>query len=205
VTSGLPPKGTEGTIVPKHGARCIISGEPIPSAYIRSQGKQDRMGSTLMAIVTQGKHGRNYHSPSTDQRDIAESAKPAWKPIGTLPEKHRSISSQLYGLDEYHKLFTPRQLTALTTFGELVHEARELAMQDALAAGLADDGAPLRENGCGARAFGEAVSLQLAFVIDELADLSSNLCRWEPVAQCPRGMFERQALPMVWDYAEGNP
>ena len=60
VTSGLPPKGEEGTIVPKHGARCIISHEPIPLDYIRSQGKQDQMGAVLMAIVTKGRNGRNY-------------------------------------------------------------------------------------------------------------------------------------------------
>ena len=57
----------------------------------------------------------------------------------------------------------PRQLTALTTFSDLVHEARELATQDALGAGLADDDVALREGGRGARAYGEAVSVYLAF------------------------------------------
>ena len=70
--------------------------------------------------------------------------------MGALPEKHRSISSQLYGLDEYHKLFTTRQLTALTTFSDLVRRARKLKLtKHALEAGLADDDVPLREGGRG--------------------------------------------------------
>ena len=106
VTPGQPSQDENGTIVPKHGARCVISGTPIPLDYIRSQGKQDRIGATLMAIVTQGKNRRHFYSPTREQCEIAENSEPAWKPVGSLPEKHRSISAQLYGLDEYHKLFT---------------------------------------------------------------------------------------------------
>ena len=73
---------------------------------------------------------------------------------------------RVYGMYEFGDLFTPRQLTALTTFSDLVHEARELATQDALGAGLADDDVPLREGGRGARAYGEAVSVYLAFAVD---------------------------------------
>ncbi len=204
VTKGLPPRNEDGT-VNRRGGKCIVSGEPMAFDYIRAEGKAGRMGAQLMAIVTEGKRGRSYYSPVEEHTRIADSAEPAWKPVGKVPEKALGFRVQLYGMDEYHKLFTARQLAALTTFSNLVHEARALATQDALAAGLPDDSVPLRESGRGARAYGEAVSVYLAFVVDKLADLSSNLCRWEPVAQCPRGVFGRQALPMIWDFAEGNP
>src|SRR5690606_31057261 len=45
----------------------------------------------------------------------------------------------------------------------------------------------------------------LGFALSKQADLGNSLCRWEPVAQCPRQLFGRQAIPMVWDFAEGNP
>ncbi len=130
VRAGLPPKGEDGTMIRSKGARCIISGEPIPFDYIRAEGKAGRLGSQLIAIVTEGKRRRNYYSPD------AESAEPAWKPVGRLPEQALGFRTQLYGMDEYHKLFTPRQLTALTTFSDLIAEVQEKATQDALRAGL---------------------------------------------------------------------
>ena len=138
VTQGKPPTDQDGT-VKRTGARCIVSGEPMAFDYVRSEGKAGRMGAQLMAIVTEGKRGRSYYSPSEEHARIAESAEPSWKPVGNVPEQALGFRVQLYGMDEYHKLFTPRQLTALTTFSDLVHEARQLATQDALAAGLPDD------------------------------------------------------------------
>jgi len=141
VRPGRPPKDNDGTVGKRKfgGARCIISGEPMSFAYLREEGRAGRLGSQLLAIVTQGKNGRNYYSPDSEHVRIAEGAKPEWKPAGNLPEKHRSISTQLYGLDEYHKLFSPRHLAALTTFSNLISEAREKATSDALRAGMFDE------------------------------------------------------------------
>ncbi len=204
VTSGLPPKGEQGTIVPKHGAKCIISNASIPLDYIRAEGKAGRMGAMLMAIVTQGKNGRNYFSATPEQQITSERAEPAWRPVGALPEKHRSISTQLYGLDEYHKLFTPRQLTALTTFSDLVGEARQQVYDDALKVDLAEDRKPLRDGGCGAYSYGEAVSVYLAFAVDRATNLWSTLTSWRTHGSINH-TFARQALPMVWDHPEANP
>ncbi len=105
----------------------------------------------------------------------------------------------------WRDLFTPRQLVALTTFSDLVQEATECIRRDAAGSRLPDDGQPLRDGGTGATAYAEAVAVYLAFALSKQADLANNLCRWEPVAQCPRNLFGRQAVPMIWDYAEGNP
>ena len=47
-------------------------------------------------------------------------------------------------MDEYNKLFTSRQLVALTTFSDLIAEVREKATQDALRAGLPDANVELK-------------------------------------------------------------
>ncbi|MDE2777657.1 MAG: DUF1156 domain-containing protein, partial [Chloroflexota bacterium] len=204
VTKGKPPPGEDGT-VNRRGGKCIVSGEPMAFDYIRAEGKAGRMGAQLMAIVTEGKRGRSYYSPSAEHARIAEDAEPAWKPVGNVPEQALGFRVQLYGMDEYHKLFTARQLVALTTFSDLVHEARELATRDALEAGLADDDVPLREGGSGARAYGEAVSVYLAFAVDKGANIWSTITSWMSDRGAFRETFARQAIPMVWDYAEANP
>jgi putative DNA methylase len=183
---------------------CLMSGAPIPSEHIYSEATSGRMGAKLMAIVAEGDRGRVYLSPTRDHEVVASTAQPEWKPELAMPENPRWFSPPLYGLTKYGDLFTPRQLVALTTFSDLVGEARERAKKDALAAGLAE-GVGLAESGTGAVAYAEAVGLLLSFAQSKQTDLSNSLCRWEPVAQCPRNLFGRQAIPMIWDFAEGNP
>ena len=72
-------------------------------------------------------------------------------------------------------------------------------------AGWEDDKIPLNKGGAGALAYGQAISVYLAFLIDKLADRSSSICSWDNGYVKIRNTFGRQAIPMSWDYAEGNP
>ena len=208
VTKGTPPKDEDGTMGRKFGGgRCVVSGEPMSWDYVRAEGKAGRMGTMLMAIVTAGHRGRNYYSPDRGHELLAVDAENMdyFKPSGKMPLKHRNFQPPVYGMYEFGDLFTPRQLVALTTFSDLVHEARELATQDALGAGLADDGMPLRDGGTGARAYGEAVSVYLGMNVSKQANYSSNICFWHAGRDSIGMVFARQAIPMVWDVAESNP
>ena len=184
---------------------CLMSETPMPFEYLRSEAKANRMGARLMAVVAEGYRGRVYLSPDAEMERIALSAKPLDVPESELPTRALGFRVQEYGMTKWADLFTPRQLVALTTFSDLVQEAREQVRRDAFAAGVHDDGKALRDGGAGANAYAEAVGVYLAFAISKQADLGNSLCRWEPVAQCPRQLFGRQAIPMNWDYAEGNP
>ena len=194
----------EGT-VNRQGAVCPCCGTAVPFSYIREQGKAGVMSAQMMAVVAEGKNGRIYLSPDAMQIKAAQCEEPSGCPETYLPVQALGFRVQSYGMDMHKKLFTPRQLTALTTFSDLVAEAQAKATQDALASGMQDDGRGLDEGGCGATAYGQAVGVYLAFLVDKLADLGNSLNRWEPIAQCPRQLFARQAIPMIWDYAEGNP
>ena len=185
---------------------CLVCGETASDRYIKGESINGRMGAQLTAIVTEGKGGRNYHSATPDQTEIAESAIPDWKPQQAMNRDTTNlVSGRGYGFYNWSDLFTPRQLTALTTFSDLVHEARELAARDALGGGAGGWGLPLREGGDGARAYGEAVSVYLAFAVDKAADNLSSNCTWIESGENMRTVFARQAIPMVWDYAEANP
>lgn len=186
--------------------KCIMCGETTTDNYIKQESVNGRMGSVLMGIVAEGKHARLCVSPTEEHVLAAQCSKPEGEyPEQRLPYDPRNIWCVNYGLDTYDKLFTNRQLTALTTFSELVSEAQAKAEADAVAAGMKNDHLPLCNGGDGAKAYGEAVGVYLALLVDKLADLCNSLNRWEPIAQCPRQLFARQAIPMVWDHAEGNP
>ncbi len=209
VKVGVPPDRDAvkaGTTAGKRNAfRCLMSGVAMTYEHIRAEGKAGRMGARLMAIVAEGDRGRVYLSPLEEHETIAKQAKPEWKPDRPLPENPRNFNTPLYGLSTFGDLFTPRQLVALATFSDLVGEAMARIKQDAALADLPDDGRSLRGGGTGVTAYAEAVGVYLAFALSKLADLGNSLCGWEPVAQCPRHLFGRQAIPMIWDYAEGNP
>ena len=97
------------------------------------------------------------------------------------------------------------QLLALTTFSDLVQEARERVKQDALAASMVDDGLGLDADGIGATAYADAVAIYLAFAVSRIVDWNNSLSRWKSEAQVPQQLFGRQAVPMVWDFSEANP
>ncbi|MEA3333544.1 MAG: hypothetical protein U9Q58_08100, partial [Pseudomonadota bacterium] len=101
--------------------------------------------------------------------------------------------------------FTSRQLVALTTFSDLVLEARDRIIADAKKSGWTDDGIGLNDGGTGATAYGDAVAVYLAFAINKMADRGSTICSWDSSRSSTRNTFGRQAIPMTWDFAESNP
>lgn len=196
----------EGTINRK-GAVCACCGSPVGYPYIRTESVAERMGSYLMAVVAEGKNGRVYISPDDVQILAAQVEKPVEYPEGQLAYYPGHLNTNVYGLNEFHKLFTNRQLTALTTFSSLVAEAQAKAEADAVAADVVNDHIALSAGGSGARAYGEAVGVYLAFAINKLADRCSNICGWDNGIkyETVRNVFSRQAIPMSWDFAEANP
>lgn len=184
---------------------CLLSKSPLSFDYIRNEAMQGRMGQRLMAVVAESPRGRVYLPPTDVQESIAASAEPEWRPETPLPEKALGFRVQLYGMKTYGDLFTPRQLVALTTFSDLIQAAIARCRRDAASAGLPDDDSPLNEGGRGAMAYAEAVGVYLAFALDKVVDSCSSLCAWQSKMDRLRSTFGRQALPMVWDYAETNP
>ncbi|MGE3798900.1 MAG: DUF1156 domain-containing protein, partial [Thermomicrobiales bacterium] len=105
---------------------------------------------------------------------------------------------------QFKDYFTERQLVALTTFSDLVGEARERVLADSIEAGLTDDGVLLDNGGTEAAAYADAVATYLALGVSRMSDISNALCRWESSKTQVRNLFGRQAIPMVWDFAEPN-
>ena len=194
----------QGTKLARANFLCVISGAPISGDYIKAEGKSGRMGARLMAIVAEGERGRVYLPPTEAMEAVAQQAKPEWKPEGDVPARLTGGTCVPYGLEQWGDLFTPRQLVALTTFCDLVEDARDRVKRDALAAGSTDDGKSLAAGGTGATAYADAVAVYLGFCVDKMTDTNTCLCSWQVDPPRLRATFGRQALPMVWDYAEAN-
>lgn len=191
VRTGTPGKDIDpkkGTVV-RAGATCLLSGQPIPFEHVRAEGKAGRMRDRLMAIVAEGERGRVYLSPSELHVQVARTAKPKDYPDTPLPEQALSFRVMLYGMDRHYKLFTPRQLVALTTFSDLVMEARERVLTDCKGdnAGYAD-----------------AIATYLGLAVSRSANSHCTLAIWSSGRDQSINAFGRQALPMTWDFPEVN-
>lgn len=197
--------------VDRKGGVCLLTGTPMPFTHIRAEGKAGRMSERLMAIVAEGPRGRFYLPPNEKHLAIARIPSPDVPELEQdLPNNPRDFKTPNYGMSRWKDLFTARQLVALTTFSELVLEARANVFSDAAKhwhGAHAADTRRLADGGVGPAAYADAVATYLAFAVDKVSEGSNTICTWSPLPTKLHvvSAFGRQAMPMAWDYAEANP
>lgn len=204
------PNQVEPGTVKRGSATCPVTGFTTQVAQVRTQ-LQSRKGGTrdarLVCVVTtrSAEQGRFYRTPT--EKDIAAAASSesvlaqmeatAQESLPLIPHEEislneiRRISVPIYGMTKWGDLFSSRQLLALVTVVRLVREAGHacVAAQQ------------------GEEPFGQAVQTVLAINVGKAADYGSALATWSSPAsqETVRSTFSRQAIGMVWDYAEANP
>jgi len=193
---------------------CVLTGSAIDRTYIQTEGKANRLGKRLMAIVAEGKRNRIYLPPIHDheiaavdacKNPVVQEAKDGF--LSPLTPTRAMITGGVcsaYGLRTYGHLFTPRQLVALTTYSDLVSEAREKVLADAHVIGLKDDSTPLHQGGQSATAYADSVATYLGLSVSRTVNRGATLTFWDNGRQNIQQVFARQALPMTWDFAETN-
>lgn len=180
------PDGTVG----RRGARCVVCDATVPLDHVRAEAKAGRLGVQALAIVAEADRGRDYFPPDWEHERIATGARPPDDvPDTDLPERALGFRVQGYGMTKHRHLFTPRQLVALTTFSDLVGEAREQVLADG-----------------GDEAYADAVATYLGICVSRVSDYCCTITTWasNPQMEILRNAFARQAIPMTWDFAEGN-
>jgi len=205
-------KAGDGTKIGRANFRCLLSDSAITAEYVKARGQAGEIGETLMAVVAEVKGVRVFLAPDALQSSTADNLRD--NPIaiecretflsGEVPAKLTGGTCHGYGLDRWGKLFTARQLIALKTLSDLVHEVKAVIDSDAKAFGLVSDDNLLRDGGIGSVAYAEAIAVYLGFGISRLSDILNSLCRWESSKTQVRNLFGRQSIPMLWDFGENN-
>jgi len=171
-------------------------------------GEPATAGQRMIAVVTHkpGTSGKKYRLATENDLQIYQSAstyletkraklRERWgfDPVPDEPvppkESHRAVGSQLplYGIKVWGDLFNSRQKLALIAFVEKVRQVQA----ELLSVGVEKE-------------FAKAVEVFLSIIFDRLADKNSNLVVYNVVGEKIEHVFGRQALGMVWDYAEVN-
>ena len=178
------------------GARfqCLLTDTPIEESHIKTEAKAGRLGYRLLAIVVDAGRARRYIPATIEQQQASEVRAPEGAVDEALASDPRNIWCVGYGLERFNQLFTPRQLTAMVALSDLVKEIRADIESDARVH------LPPAE----ASAYATTVATFLALAVDRCADFNNSLCGWSSTNQKVMHLFGRQAIPMVWDFAEAN-
>lgn len=185
-------------------ASCPFCQTVADKEYVKNEGKSGRIGEQLMAIacVKKGSQGKVYLSAEEVKKfipnfvEVNERIQQLNKKTGiSVPDEmivtdgKNSCWTHLYGLSKFRDLFNHRQMLCLLTFSSVIIDVeKELKLKKY------DDERV------------KVIITYLGSILDRLADFNSSLCVFNYTGG--RGVvhtFGRQALPMVWDYAESNP
>lgn len=181
------------------GSTCPCCGTIMTLEDVRLEGRAGRMGARITSVAVEGLDGKEFRLPTLHELQVANLASqeledvfkeiPFGLPVEPTPKggigASRAFSVDGYGLDQWAKLFTHRQLVSIA---RLVLAIRKL-----------------RDRLGGDSAYTDAIQTLLAIALDRTANYLSTICIWESKAQEVKQTFLRYALPITWDFAEGNP
>ena len=183
---GVPESGT----VNRNGATCVSCNTTAPLAYVREQARAGKMSERMTAIVAEGNRRRLFLSPTEEHVRAAENAEPNMRSIPSqkMPTTAYLVSGRGYGITEWRELFTKRQLTVLSVLSGLMPKVQ----------------AKIREGQID-KEYVNTLSTYFALAVGREADMCSSFDRWHNSGDKVTGVFGRQAIPMIWDFAESNP
>ena len=72
----------------------------MPLSYIRQQGQQVGLGSTVIAVVAEGPSGRIYAAPHSSKMEIVEAPD---LDLGPIPENPRDFKTPNYGMTNWQE------------------------------------------------------------------------------------------------------
>lgn len=205
--ANAPRPEADGTASGRQGAICLACGVPISSSAVHEQiDRPNGHRYKLLATVASGQRQRVYLPPTAEQESAAEVTRDRLD-LDALFQPTRgtfggNAQGRRYGFFTFADYFTPRQLTSLTTFSDLVTEARDLVCADAT-----DPTCAQGANGdLEGETYADSVATYLAMALSRTLNKSTSINSWDssPKMEAVRGLFARQAIPMAWDFAEAN-
>ena len=190
VQNRKPPHDTVSVerTVSRSGATCIACKGAVTLGYVRQQARDGKMGEVMTCVVAEGDRKRLFLSPTDEHIRVASLSESPWRPTGRLSSQASDFRIQGYGFDEWQQLFTERQLLVLMTFANLLSEIGSLAAKQS-----------------GETNYSSVICTYIALAIGKTANGCSKFNRWRNSLHKVEGVFSRQAISMVWDFAETNP
>ena len=179
---------------------CLVCRQVVKNPQAKEIARDGRMSARLMAVVLQPSSGgpKVFREPSTDDEvalagataKLRELAKEWQEEFPLIPDEPVAFHPQYmlvreWGLDEWGKLFNPRQVLTLAVFSRLVRIMHDEILQ----AGIDDE-------------YAKAIATYLGILVDKIALRASTCGVWHPGRGTVENIMGDGTLPMTWDYPE---
>lgn len=191
---------TEGTMQKGGNVLCPFCEQVTAVENLRMAGLEGKMGERMVVVIVDTDDGKDYRSiEKTDMRTFDQGAaieveRPSELILAEVTSSDVHVANRgqftthLYGMKTWGSLFNPRQLVAMQTFVNCLHEALEQMKTE-----IEDE------------EYRKAVAVYLGLWIGRVASRCSNVGIWNTIGEKLEHPFGRQAIPMIWDYPEANP
>jgi adenine-specific DNA methylase len=182
--------------VKRGSVTCPCCSYTTPVAHVRKQLKEQKGGadsSQLLVVVTRAADGKEYRVPTRIDLTAVEHAvaivdRSKIIPPVELPLMSGVFNAPIYGITRWDLLFSSRQLLAADVLGDQIRAATKAITASGTEWELA-----------------LAVKALMLLARGKYLDFRSTLCRWISVGEKIGNTFGRQALGMIFDWAEGTP
>ncbi|MCX8063738.1 MAG: DUF1156 domain-containing protein, partial [Candidatus Hydrogenedentes bacterium] len=219
----------DGT-VSRANVRCPACGGMVDDKTTRRLFQVGKAGQRMVAVVETGggrgsfpeDRGKSYRlATDADMDAYLRAEKALEQKVAELRDKWgmepvpdeemnqddpTTVAGRGYSIKKWGDLFNSRQKLSLIVFCDAVRRAYE-KMKEYVSENW--------ELGVGEQELGEdekktlddfakAVATYLGIMVDRISSSNNTICRWQPCGEKIADAFGRQALAMIWDYAEAN-
>jgi adenine-specific DNA methylase len=165
---------------------CPCCGATTDTNELKRQSTNGEYKTKMLAVINDSNKGKTYRTPTNEELEIINQIPKA----ETIREEivkgdSRNLWLTLWGINTWGEMFSPRQLLAMQTLAQKLNGIKEEV-------GIGND-------------YGKAVITYLGILIDRVAAVLNSFGRWNVGGEKMETPFAKQAIPMMFDYPEGNP
>ncbi|MBS0647000.1 MAG: DUF1156 domain-containing protein [Verrucomicrobia bacterium] len=164
--------------------KCPCCGSITDVKSIKQQSISNTWGQRLLAVIQDGKSGKEYRLPTEQEVAILSEVYETERPTEKMQRNSAGGDTFSWGVNEWGQMFTQRQLLCLNTLVKSLQKIKKYLNA------TSDE-------------YKNAVVTYLGILIDRGTAISTSFGRWDISREGIQSPFSKQAIPMIFDFPEG--
>ena len=163
---------------------CPICGNITSASEVKAQFFNKKTKERLVAVISESRNGKSYSIPTIEYINrITSQVEYSDRPTERMPKNDsQNLKIPLWGFHTFGEMFSDRQIFVLNRLVSNLNKTIGNASGN----------------------YSKVIYTYLAILIDKLTDYYNSFCTWHTSGQKIGHLFSKQAIPMVFDYAETN-
>ena len=179
---------TEGW-VSRGNLLCPCCGNSTDVKTLKKQFVDGIAKERLVAVIWDTKNGKEYRLPRKQEFDVLRTIpSDLERPSEVMPiEYTQALPSCTWGLNKWSDMFNDKQIMVMTTFVKIMNDYKTILFNN-----YEED-------------YSRGLITYLGILINRIAPKQVRFIIWDVSRETVSNLFGRQAISMIFDYAESNP